>query len=82
MQGFEWQDRLFILVCYESGICSLYSAASDFYISYHQPLSDNGYPIIDAQFFVQQGKLFLAILVQGFDCIMSRLRLVKNFSYL
>ncbi|XP_054281206.1 uncharacterized protein LOC128998874 [Macrosteles quadrilineatus] len=61
VKGFDWHDRLFLLVCFQNSVCNLYSATSNFDVTYHQPISDNGDPT-DAQFFVQQEKLFLAIL--------------------
>lgn len=62
-------------------MCNLYSATSNFNVTYHQPISDNGDPT-DAQFFVQQEKLFLAILFHErsvsvrLNKISSQLRLV------
>ncbi|KZC12813.1 PREDICTED: uncharacterized protein LOC107191037 [Dufourea novaeangliae] len=60
-----WKTMLYLLVCYETGSCSLYTVTEDLQLRHRQTIHHNGHPM-DASFFVRDNRLYLVV-ADNFD---------------
>ncbi|XP_076658861.1 uncharacterized protein LOC143362514 [Halictus rubicundus] len=55
-----WKAVLYLLICYETGSCSLYAGAEGLQLKHRQTIQHRGHPM-DASFFVRQNRLYLVV---------------------
>ncbi|XP_043256885.1 uncharacterized protein LOC122399894 [Colletes gigas] len=60
VRSIVWKTMMYLLVCYETGSCSLYTCTVDFQLRHRQTMRHRGYPM-DAIFFVRVNRLYLVV---------------------
>ncbi|XP_076635349.1 uncharacterized protein LOC143348692 [Colletes latitarsis] len=60
VRGIVWKTMMYLLVCYETGSCSLYTSTDNFQLRHRQTMRHRGYPM-DASFFVRVNRLYLVV---------------------
>ncbi|KOC68187.1 hypothetical protein WH47_03345, partial [Habropoda laboriosa] len=60
VRSIVWKGVLYLLVCYGTGECSVYTGTENFQLKHRQRIQHKGYPM-DATFFVRANRLFLVV---------------------
>ncbi|XP_017753996.1 PREDICTED: uncharacterized protein LOC108546444 [Eufriesea mexicana] len=55
-----WRGILYLLICYETGSCSIYTEANNLQLRHRQTIQHNGCPL-DAKFFIRANRLYLVV---------------------
>ncbi|XP_076668762.1 uncharacterized protein LOC143369142 [Andrena cerasifolii] len=55
-----WKNVLYLLVCHETGSCSLYTGEDSLQLRHRQTIQRRGHPV-DATFFVRANRLYLVV---------------------
>ncbi|XP_054005323.1 uncharacterized protein LOC128890671 [Hylaeus anthracinus] len=60
VRSIVWKTILYLLVCYRSGSCSLYTGTDNFQLRHRQTMQHKGHPM-DASFFARSNRLYLVV---------------------
>ncbi|XP_076280571.1 uncharacterized protein LOC143209145 isoform X2 [Lasioglossum baleicum] len=60
VRSIVWKSVLYLLICYETGSCSLYARAEGLQFKHWQTIQHKSHPM-DASFFVRQNRLYLVV---------------------
>ncbi|XP_046144396.1 uncharacterized protein LOC114879783 [Osmia bicornis bicornis] len=62
VRSIVWKSVLYLLICYETGSCSLYTGTDNLQLTirHRQSIQHKGYPM-DASFFVRANRLYLVV---------------------
>lgn len=64
MQNILWKNTIYLLLCYSSNLCSLYTGMSEATLGFRQTIRFKGVPV-DAKFFTQHRQLYLIVAIKA-----------------